>query len=135
MISSTEQASLLNNTIDTTLDSELRSKNFFTDNNQCGLWNYTTYEYKSGTELYNYMAGLLTKGLVYPILKVSESSSNSLFETYTSHIFDEANKPIIEATKYPVTITYMDSSGSVDITTAIDSETSVSSAQGPQIAF
>ena len=135
MISATEQASLVNNAIDQTLDSTLRSKNFFTSG-KCGLWNYTTYEYKAGTELYNYMVGLTaTEGIAYPVLKLTESSANSLFETYSSHVFTEASKHIVEATKYPITISYTDATGTVDITQTINSDTSVSSAQGPQVTF
>ena len=134
-ISATEQASLLNNNIDQSLDSSLRSKNFFTTG-KCGLWNYTTYKYKDGSELYNYMVGLTsTEGIAYPTLKISESSANSTFETYSSYIFAEADKPVVEHQYYPITLSYTDSTGTVDITTQVNSDTTVSSAFGPQVAF
>jgi len=63
------------------------------------------------------MVGLTTtEGIAYPVLKLTESSANSLFETHSSHVFTEASKPIVEATKYPISLSYTDATGTVDIT-------------------
>ena len=135
MISATEQANLINGEIDQSLDTNLRTKNFFTQGT-CSLWNYDLYEFKSGTALYNDMVSLArTQGIAYPILRISESSANSLFETYSSYVFSEADKKTVESEKYPVYMEYTDTTGTIDITSTINSSNTVSSAFGPQITF
>lgn len=112
-ISSVEHAQLKNGEINSDLDLELRSKNFFNSAGKCIIWRYNTEndgggEYQQGRELYSTLVDNMEIDTPYPILLLTETSTSSRFEEYAQYIYEEGNKEAIMAETFPVNIKYHD---------------------------
>lgn len=130
-ISATEQAQLVNGEVDSTLDNDLRSKNFFNQEGECIIWNYGSEDYLNGRSLYNTLVENMENVTPYPIVLVSETSASSNFEDYTQYIYDEGNKDVIMSAKFPVNIKYHDKLN----TTGLDITTQNGATEGPSISL
>lgn len=130
-ISATEQAQLVNGEVDSTLDNDLRSKNFFNSEGKCIIWDYSSDSFLAGRSLYNTLVENMENTTPYPIVLVSETSAESNFEDYTQYIYDEGNKDVVMAAKFPVAIKYHDKLN----TTGLDITTQNGAAEGPSISL
>lgn len=130
-ISATEQAQLVNGEVDSTLDNDLRSKNFFNQEGNCIIWDYTSNNYLTGRNLYNTLVENMENTTPYPIVLISETSASSNFEDYTKYIYDEGNKEVIMSAKFPITIKYHDKLN----TTGLDIATQNGASEGPSISL
>ena len=109
-ISATEQANLIDNKIDPTLDLKLRRANFFigeqentiTKKGPCIIWNYAEDTFIEGESLYNNLLSRLNEGtLSYPIIYFQETLNTSNLKTNLNAVWSEGNKDILKE-KYPV---------------------------------
>lgn len=121
-ISATEQASLINGTINASLDTELRLKNLFDSAGNCLIWDKTLNDGKgdfmSGEMLYSKLIEQMEINTPYPIVLVEETSNSpTLFEPYSTAIFSASEKETVMGKTFPVKITYTDSKGKVVILT------------------
>lgn len=110
-ISATEQASLIKGEIDANLDINLRSKNFINESGTCLLWDDINDKFLEGNELYTtLLTEVKNKQIPYPIVLIEETSNtHTLFEAYTTAIFDTTDKETVMNTTFPCRVLYTDS--------------------------
>ena len=117
-ISATEQAQLINGQVNSSLDIDLRTSNFFIGNAEngngsgpCVLWDYSNEQYYSGRSLYNTLKNYVQAGTItYPIVFIKETSLNSSFETDCGAVWGEGDSEILNR-QHPVTITVTNTKG------------------------
>lgn len=127
-ISATEQASLILGNIDSNLDTELRTKNFFNSDGKCLLWKNG--EYDDGQSLYTTLTSQSDNS--YPVLLIEETSATStLFEAYSTAIFSAGEKEEIMGVTFPIKLTYTDKYG----TTQVNTPSGVPSDKGVRIGL
>ena len=121
-IAAMEQASLVNGVVDSTLDSDFRTKNLFDSKGDCLIWDKALNAGKGGfldgEELYNKLLDQMSTNTPYPVLLIEETTNSStMFEVYSSAVFSTTEKGDIMDTKFPVQLTYIDKNGKVVIKT------------------
>lgn len=119
-ISATEQALLIEGSIDQNLDTNLRLKNFFDSAGDCIIWDKTANngkgDFLSGQPLYQTLVSRVDS--TYPILLIEETSSSpTLFKAYSTAIFSASEKGTIMDTTFSAKFTYTSTEGTVVVTT------------------
>ena len=115
-ISATEQALLILGAVDTSLDTELRTKNLFDSEGNCLIWNKDTKSFYDGQELYGKLIAQMQESTPYPVVLVEEDTlAPSNFKAYSTATW-ATDADIMDKT-FPAKITFNNELGSATIST------------------
>ena len=136
-ISATEQARLLNGVVDPSLDAELRTKNMFTPEGECLLWDYIhTNDFLDGASLYTALLGESGKdgATPYPIVKITETSNTATnFKINSTAIFSPDDKENVMSETFACTIEFKSKGATTPV--MVRTPSGISSTDGVRIGL